>query len=189
MSQNSKQPVSPTIIDRVRQSSATIPLDATDPLLNPAAMFRDPHDNPQRAPGPINIQKTAGGMAFQGIPTFFRAPVALGPEDLVAGRVDVAIMGASVDQSIGLRGTAWAPQAIRTAETLIPWGELMTVGHATVGDVDFMQVLKVCRLRRRTDRPHVGGTQHPACASHGDGNCTERCHPGDHRWRPFADVS
>jgi len=45
--------------------------------------------------------------------------------------------------SIGQRGTAWGPQAVRTGETQNPWGEVMAVAHPAVGDIDFMQVLKV----------------------------------------------
>lgn len=133
----------PTIMETMQAAHDAVPLDVTDPSHDLMGMFRDPKDNPARAPGPINIQRTVGGLAFQGIPTFFRAPVALCPEDLVAGGVDVAIMGASVDQSVGLRGTAWAPQAMRTAETLIPWGAVLEAGHPVVGDVDFTRVLKL----------------------------------------------
>jgi agmatinase len=71
--------------------------------------------------------------------------VALGPEDLKAGKVDIAIMGASVDTSGGMRGTAFGPQAFRTGERVVPWGTgpAFAVGHPAVGDIDFMQVLKV----------------------------------------------
>jgi agmatinase len=133
------------ILDMFRESPNAIPLEPRDPSRDPLALYRDPKNNPKREPGPINIQKTIGGLAYQGIPTFFRAPVALGPEDLKAGKVEVVIMGASVDMSGGMRGTAWGPQAVRTAERVVPWGEgeLFKVGHPSVGDVDFMQVLKV----------------------------------------------
>lgn len=47
-----------------------------------------------REPGPINIHRYPGGMPWIGIPTFFSLPVALTPEDLKAGEVDVAILGA-----------------------------------------------------------------------------------------------
>ena len=67
--------------------------DGTTDLL---ALFRDPNDNPKREPGPINIQKTVGGLPHWGIPTFFRQPVALGPEDLKAGKVEVAFMGGDI---------------------------------------------------------------------------------------------
>ena len=95
-----KAPVTTTakpLIDIMRENPDAIPLDPNDPSRDLLKLFRDPKDNPKREPGPINIQKTVGGLAYQGIPTFFRAPVALGPEDLKAGKVEVAIMGASVD--------------------------------------------------------------------------------------------
>ena len=131
------------LIDMVRENPDCIPLDTEDASRDLLILFRDPNDNPKREPGPINIQKTVGGLAYQGIPTFFRAPVALGPEDLIAGKVDIAIMGASVDMSVGQRGTAFGPQAVRTAEIVMPWGEGPTfgVGHPT--GVDFMQELTV----------------------------------------------
>ncbi len=112
------------IIDIIRESPDAIPLDPRDPSIDVMALFRDCKDNPQREAGPINIQRTVGGLSYQGIPTFFRAPVALCPEDLVAGEVDVAIMGASFDMSSGQRGTAFGPQAVRTGEVgAMPWGE------------------------------------------------------------------
>jgi agmatinase len=131
------------LIDIMRESPDSIPLDPRDPTRDVTALYRDCRDNPKREPGPINIQKTLGGLAYQGIPTFFRAPVALCPEDLKADSVDIAIMGASVDLSIGQRGTAWGPQAVRTGETQNPWGELVALAHPAVGDIDFMRVLKV----------------------------------------------
>ncbi|MHC4930832.1 MAG: agmatinase family protein, partial [Planctomycetota bacterium] len=131
------------IIEMFKKSPNAIPLEPRDPSKDVTALLRDPNDNPKREPGPINIQKTVGGAAFQGIPTFFRAPVALGPEDLKAGGVEVAIMGASIDMSGGMRGCAWGPQAVRTGERVIAWGELLPGAHPTVGEIDFLQVLKV----------------------------------------------
>lgn len=80
-------------------------MDKRDKSRNVTELFRncncnkDECNEPKREQGPINIQRTSGGLAYQGIPTFFRAPVALCPEDLEAGEVDVAIMGASLDMS------------------------------------------------------------------------------------------
>lgn len=131
------------IADIFAESPDAIPLEPRDKSRNVSGMFRNCKDNPKREPGPINIQKTTGGLSYQGIPTFFRAPVALCPEDLKAGNIDVAIMGASLDMSIGQRGTAFGPQAVRTGEAVNPWGKLFPIAHPTVGDVDFMQELKV----------------------------------------------
>src|ERR1700736_3613203 len=83
------------LIDMMRENPNAIPLDPRDPIKDATSLYRDCRDNPKREPGPINIQKTLGGLAYQGIRTFFRAPVALCPEDLKAGGVDIAIMGAS----------------------------------------------------------------------------------------------
>src|SRR5205814_2848123 len=88
------------LIDMMHGSPSGIPLDPRDPIKDVTTLYRDCRDNPKREPGPINIQKTLGGLAYQGIPTFFRAPVALCPEDLKSGCVDIAIMGASVDLSV-----------------------------------------------------------------------------------------
>ncbi|ETX08248.1 agmatinase family protein [Candidatus Entotheonella palauensis] len=140
------------LIDMMKENPASIPLEPKrDDSLHAENLYRDCKDNPKRDPGPINIQKAEFGLSYQGIPTFFRAPVALCPEDLtvkvtktvtnkdgekvtMTEPTHVAIMGASLDMSVGQRGTAFAPQAIRTAEIVIPWGT--KVGHPTVGYID-----------------------------------------------------
>ena len=131
------------LIDMIRENPRAIPLDRRDATGDLLALFRDPNDNPKREPGPINIQKTLGGLAYMGIPTFFRSPVALGPEDLVAGKVDVAVMGASIDMSSGMRGCAFGPQAVRTGEVIGAWGELTPSAHPQAGEVDFTKELKI----------------------------------------------
>ena len=68
-------------------------LDLTDPTGEAWAIIREDL-SAGREPGPINIQRFPGGMPWVGIPTFFNLPVALTPEDLAAGQVEVAIMGA-----------------------------------------------------------------------------------------------
>ncbi|MFV2090789.1 MAG: arginase family protein, partial [Pseudomonadales bacterium] len=98
-----------------------IPLNADDPTID---IWKEPRDmsEDKRAPGPINIQRFAGGSSKSGIPTFFHLPVALTPEDLVAGKVDVAIMGAAVDMGTGMRGAAYGPKRLRTAANYVGWG-------------------------------------------------------------------
>lgn len=131
------------IIDIFRANPDSIPLEPRDPSRNLTELYIDCEKIDGREPGPINIQSTLGGMATMGIPTFFRAPVALCPQDLIAGEVDVAIMGAPVDLGTGMRGTGLGPMALRTAESQIPWGALVPVAHPTVGDIDFNNVLKI----------------------------------------------
>jgi len=131
------------IIDLFRANPDAVPLEPRDPSKDLTALYRDCSTIEGREPGPINIQATIGGVAHMGIPTFFRAPVAVCPQDLVAGQVDVAIMGAPVDMSTGQRGTGYGPMAIRTAETYMPWGGVLKAAHPTVGDIDFMHELTV----------------------------------------------
>lgn len=76
-----------------------------------------------RQPGPINVQRYPGGMAWQGIPTFFRLPVALVPKDLKAGDVDVAIISAHTDMGMGVRGASRGPNDLRAnGDVYGTWG-------------------------------------------------------------------
>ena len=89
-----------------------IPLDKDDPTYNLWKKRRDDL-NEGRKPGEINIQRYPGGFAQMGIPTFFRLPIALTPEDLKASQVEVAILGAYNDMGFGSRGASFGPQAFR----------------------------------------------------------------------------
>ena len=100
----------------------TIPMDRDDPLYNVWKMIRN-NLSEGRKPGPIDIQRQPFGYGFNGIPTFFRLPVALTPEDLKAGDVDVAFLGAHTDMGFGHRGASQGPNALRTsAGDYITWG-------------------------------------------------------------------
>lgn len=61
----------------------TIQLDKDDPTFD---LWRTPREDLMegREPGPINIQRWSGGAGFQGMPTFFKQPIALTPADLAA---------------------------------------------------------------------------------------------------------
>lgn len=77
-----------------------------------------------REPGPINVQRYKGGFPWIGIPTFFHLPVALTQEDLKAGEVEVAIMGAELVG--GMRARTWGPMEMRNphrSEVYHIWGE------------------------------------------------------------------
>ncbi len=67
--------------------------------------------SPRREPGPISLNYYASGRAA--IRTFANAPVAIYPEDLVAGKVDVAIVGAPLDMGSDHRGQRFGPMAMR----------------------------------------------------------------------------
>ena len=88
--------------------------------------FDRSHD-PRREPGPINLRRYNFVPAYAGIATFCGVPLCLNQEDLRAGKVDVAIVGAPVDTSLGHRGAAYGPRALRADERLLPnMPELLT---------------------------------------------------------------
>jgi agmatinase len=102
----------------------TIPIDVADPTLNIWKQKR-PDLQAGREPGLINVQRYPGGYGFNGIPTFFRLPVALTPADLKAGDVDVAFIGAYVDMGSGSRGANRGPNAIRHSPSeYVSWGSM-----------------------------------------------------------------
>lgn len=64
-----------------------------------------------REPGPINVDRYV--RQWGSIPTFAGAPVAITPEDLIAGHVEVAIAGIPQSMSSGSRDGRNAPNALR----------------------------------------------------------------------------
>lgn len=70
----------------------------------------------RREPGPFSVHRYL--YPKSGVPTFGGAKVAIWPEDLVAGNVDVAIIGVPNNMSSGRRD-AWAgPDAMRSMDTI-----------------------------------------------------------------------
>lgn len=113
----------PEVQAPIRKGEKTvIPLDTEDPTYNAWQKLRDFSKDPKREPGPINVQKYQLGMSWFGIPTFFHLPIALTPEDLKAGKVEVAIIGAYTDMSSGMRGAQLGPNAFRNSEVYGGWG-------------------------------------------------------------------
>ena len=129
----------------------SIPLNPEDPTFNVWKTLRDDLSE-GREPGPINIQKFYGGFGFTGIPSFFRLPVALTPEDLVAGSIDVLIMGEYTDAGGGMRGGAYGPNAVRNAAVLSAMGSIYRTSWPCAGQS--IRRTENRRLRRRTDRNH-----------------------------------
>ena len=114
---------SPEEIDRIdKGEKPIIKLNADDPTYDLWKKLRDDLSE-GREPGPINVQRYVGGMPWVGIPTFFHLPVALTPEDLKAGNVEVAIFGAEL---IGdMRARSYGPQEMRNphrSEVYHNWG-------------------------------------------------------------------
>ena len=73
-----------------------------------------------RPPGLIDLSRYLVGHASTGIATFLGRPAALTPADLQAAEVDVALLGASLDHSLGMRGTAYGPRALRAHDMYLP---------------------------------------------------------------------
>ena len=106
----------------------TIPMDPDDPLYDAWKLIRAGLSE-GRDPGPIDIQRMPFGYGFNGIPTFFRLPVALTPEDLRVGDVDVAFLAAYTDMGMGHRGASQGPNALRaSAGDYLSWG-LASMSH------------------------------------------------------------
>lgn len=95
---------------------ASVPLNTEDEAFNGWKVRRPAAFDTPREPGPVNLNRYLGSGPKLGIPTFFNLPVALTPEDLVAGDVDVAIVGAGLDTGSGYRGAGYGPRALRTGE-------------------------------------------------------------------------
>jgi len=70
----------------------------------------------EREPGPFSVHRYLYPQS--GIPTFGGALIALYPEDLVAGNVDVAIVGVPSNMSSGRRDAGWGPDAMRALDTI-----------------------------------------------------------------------
>lgn len=93
---------------------AAVPLNTEDRGFNSWKTLRPKEFNTPREDGPINVNRYLREGPKLGIPTFFNLPIALTPEDLVAGEIDVAIMGIGLDTGTGFRGAAYGPRALRT---------------------------------------------------------------------------
>jgi arginase family enzyme len=70
----------------------------------------------KREPGPFSVHRYL--FPKSGVPTFGGAKVAIWPEDLVAGKVDVAIVGVPSNVGSGVRDAAWAPDEMRALNTI-----------------------------------------------------------------------
>ena len=70
----------------------------------------------EREDGPFSVHRYLNPKS--GVPTFGGAKVAIWPEDLVAGKVDVAIIGVPHNMSSGRRDAGAAPDAMRGLNTI-----------------------------------------------------------------------
>ena len=77
-----------------------IPFNTASPRFNAWRLQRPRSMDPEREPGPLPLGRYGGSG---GPPTFGRFAIALSQEDLVAGEVDVAILGAPLNMGSGWR--------------------------------------------------------------------------------------
>ena len=118
---------------------------------------RDRSQDPKREPGPISLQRYAVVSGINGFPTYLGLPVALTPEDLVAGKVDVAIVGLpSWFQPTG--GTQWAANHMRLVRSY-DHGE---IGHDMHLDISYLEHLNVV--------DYGNANQHPSLMTHNFAN-------------------
>ena len=114
--------------EKKAEDETVIRLRPNDPTLNDWKKLRDTSKDPKREPGPIHVNRQ-WASGWLGIPTFLGMPVALNPEDLKAGKVDVALMGAPLDSGSGMKGAAFGPRAFRTSEKYLSSGPQDTDPH------------------------------------------------------------
>lgn len=82
------------------RDAPNIPFNTESPTFNAWRVQRPRSMDPQREPGPVALGRYDG---YGGPPTFGRFPLALSKADLVAGEVDVAILGAPLNMGSGWR--------------------------------------------------------------------------------------
>jgi len=125
------QDFTPSIFDR---EDGQIPLNPRDPSYDPWSQLRDTSADPDREPGPFFL----GRLSNAGVLTFFDLPVAFNQADLIAGEVDVAIMGAQIDMGVGMRGAKYGPGSLRESLPVLGVGKLP---HMHVG-ISWQRVLR-----------------------------------------------
>ena len=135
---------------------AAIPLNTEAEDFNSWKVRRPATMDPKREPGPFRPSWYASGRS--GIATFANAPIAVYPEDLVAGKVDVAIVGAPLDMGSGYRGAKDAPSALRAMQgasridmytAVNPSRELNIVDYGDIAVDNMSTELTVHHVRER----------------------------------------
>ena len=90
----------------------------------------------KRDAGPFSVHRYL--FPTSGVPTFAGAKVAIWPEDLVAGKVDVAIIGIPSNASSGRRDAGNGPNAMRATNTIAATDEQSLVEpHEILSVVDY----------------------------------------------------
>jgi agmatinase len=93
-----------------------VPLNLKSKSFNQLQTTPEPLRDIKREPGPFSVHRYL--YPASGVPTFGGAPVAIWPEDLVAGDVDVAIVGVPSNASSGRRDAGNGPNEMRALNTI-----------------------------------------------------------------------
>lgn len=93
-----------------------MPLNLNSTSFNSSVLLPPILRDDKRSPGPFSVQRYL--FPTSGIPTFAGASVAVWPEDLTAGAVDVAIVGIPSDMSSGRRNAEAGPDVMRSLDTI-----------------------------------------------------------------------
>ena len=134
----------------------SIPLNTESPRFNAWRVARPREVEPTREAGPFNLSRYA--FPQSGIATFGGFPVAMYPEDLIAGEVEVAIVGAPLDMGSYHRGQKFGPMAMRNEQgmgrndmtTMIdPGEELIIVDYGDIAVDNMSTELSVHHVRER----------------------------------------
>ncbi|TKB45610.1 arginase [Thalassotalea mangrovi] len=135
---------------------AAIPLNTDAPWFNWWKVMRPKDVEPERQAGPFNVSRYA--YPKSGIATFGGFPVALYPEDLLAGKVEVAFVGVPLDMGSYHRGQKFGPMAMRNEEgigaidmaTMVdPSKELIAVDYGDIGVDNMSTEISVRHVRER----------------------------------------
>ena len=116
-----------------QRDMGAMPLNLTTKSFRELIPTPAPLRESKREPGPFSVHRYV--FPESGVSTFAGAKVAIWPEDLIAGQVDVAIIGVPHDMSSGRRGAQRAPDEMRALNTMATPDNLSLV--------DPMQVLSV----------------------------------------------
>ena len=112
------------------------PLNLTSKTFNAAMPTLVPLRDIERESGPFSVHRYL--FPKTGIPTFGGADVAIWPEDLVAGNVDVAIVGVPSNASSGRRDARNGPSEMRGLNTIaMPDVQSLVKPFETLSVVDY----------------------------------------------------
>ena len=100
--------------------------------------MRKDRSNEERKAGPIDIQRYDFQFSKWAFPTYLGVPIALTKEDLIAGEVDVAIVGVPSDFNVA-GGQGWAANQLRIIRTI----DTANKGYDRVVSVDYMKELTI----------------------------------------------